>query len=224
MKKILAFCLTLVMLAGMSVPAFAAMGGFVSSPGGNKGPELVEYDPVDHECTAELVVTPYGERHELSAEKRATLEKAYSAIVNTTDIKNLSAEFKAMVEKKGWSKRTFAVTDLFDVSYYDCSIHENHNGFEIVIKPETLNNFVGLLHLNDGTWELVDNAKVEKRNGVDVLTFTVETLSPFAIVVDTDTNPPVTSDNYQWVLYVSLMVVSASVMVYMGNKLRKQEN
>lgn len=224
MKKILAFCITLVMLAGMSMPAFAALGGFVSSPGGNKGPELVEYDPTDDACTAKLVVTPYGERHSLSAEKRAILEKAYAEIVNSTNVLNLSAEFKAMVEKKGWSKHTFAVSDLFDISYYDCTIHTGHNGFEIVIKPETLKNFVGLLHLNGNTWELVENAKVEKRGGVDVLTFTVDTLSPFAIVVDTDAVPPKTSDNNQWVLYVSLMVVSASVLVYMGNKLRKQEN
>ncbi|MBQ7355249.1 MAG: hypothetical protein IJW62_07015 [Clostridia bacterium] len=224
MKRVLALCIALVMVVGMSLPAFAALGGFISSPGGNKGPELVEYDNENHECTAVLIVTPYAERHTLSEEKREELEGAYAVIVNSTDITDLNTDLADLAAKKNLDSKKLAVSDLFDASYYSCDIHDEHGAFTITVKPESLQNFVGLLHLYNGEWELIDNAKVETKDGAEVLTFTVDDLSPFAIVVNTDANPPQTSDNFQWIFYIALMVVSASAMIFIGFKLKKQED
>lgn len=226
MKKVLALCIALVMVVGMSMPAFAALGGFVSSPGGNKGPELVDYDNDSDACDAILVVTPYADRHTLPDATRAQLEAAYTEIINSTDITALNAELAKLAESKKLDSKQLAVSDLFDVSYYNCTVHEEegHRYFTITIKPESLKNFVGLLHKNGDNWELISNAKVETRDGAKVLTFTVDDLSPFAIVVNTDADAPQTSDNFQWLFYVALMVVSAGAMILIGYKLKVRED
>ena len=59
MKKILIFILAAVMLATMSVTAFAEPGSFVISPSKNKAPVIIEISNGSHECTAKLVITPY---------------------------------------------------------------------------------------------------------------------------------------------------------------------
>ena len=44
MKKIMAICLTLIMVMSLGVAAFAAPGRFVSSPSVNKAPVLISYE------------------------------------------------------------------------------------------------------------------------------------------------------------------------------------
>lgn len=224
MKKIIAFCIALVMMVGMCLPSFAALGGFISSPGGKKGPELVDYDNANSECTAILIITSYADRHTLDDATRAKLEEAYSIIVNSTDITTLNAALAKLADDQNMDGKKLAVSDLFDISYYSCDIHDDHGAFTVTIKPETLTNFVGLLHLNGDEWELIDNAKVEEQDGEEVLTFTIEELSPFAIVVNTDEEAPQTSDDFQWLFYIALMVVSAAAMVFIGFKLKERED
>ena len=77
MKKVVAICLMMVMVLSMSVNVFAAPGGFVSSPSGNPAPEVVIFAPSDDDCKGRLVVTAYGDRHDLSEALREMLEKAY---------------------------------------------------------------------------------------------------------------------------------------------------
>jgi hypothetical protein len=224
MKKVLVFGLSLLLIIAMNVPAFAALGGFIYSPGRNKGPELIEYDNESHECTATLVVTPYAERHTLNEEKRNKLEEAYSIIVNTTDVTTLNDDLAEVAKKNNLDSKKLAISDLFDVSYYSCDIHNEHGAFTITIKPDYVKNFVGLLHLNGDEWELVSNAKVEKRGEDELLTFTVDELSPFAIVVNTDTTPAPTGDSFQWIFYIAMMAVSAAALIVIGFKLKAQEN
>ncbi len=218
MKKILVFLLTVAMLATLGVTAFAEPGNFLNSPSKNKAPELIEGENASHECTAELIITPYADRHTLSDEKKAEIEKAYDMIVKTEDLTTFNDDFAKLVSDKNIPSDNLAVSDLFDVSYYSCEQHSDHGAFKITLKAETLEGFVALLHMRDGEWVLVDNAVADG----DLLTFTVTDLSPFAIVVDS--NPPQTGDNFNWWIYVALMVVSAASLCVVGYKLKKCED
>lgn len=221
MKKILIFLLTVVMLATLGVTAFAEPGSFVISPSKNKAPELIDGTNNSHECTAKLVITAYADRYTLSDEKREIIEGAYDQIVASKDLTAFNADFAKYVKDNGYNLEDLAVSDLFDVSYHACETHGEHGAFTITVKTETLNGFVGLLHLNNGKWEYIDNAKVDG----DKLTFVVDELSPFAIVVDTNNHkPPVTGDNFNWWIYVALMVVSAASLCVVGYKLKKCED
>lgn len=219
MKRILALCLTLVMVFALSVPAFAGPGAFVSSPSGNSAPELYEYSNSDHNCTAVLVITAYADRHTLDDATREKLEKAYSDIANSTDLTTLNSDLAALTQKMGIDGKKLAVSDLFDISYHSCPSHSEHGSFTITIKPEVLKNFVGILHLNGDNWELIEDAKVEG----ELLTFVVDELSPFAIVVDTSAEPPVTGDFSNIGFYVAAMAISAAALLVVVLKLKKRE-
>lgn len=219
MKKVLALCLTLVMVIAMSVPAFAAPANFVSSPSGTSAPELFEYSNADHNCTAKLVITAYADRHTLDDATRAKLEQAYDEIVNASDVTALNADLAALAKKMNVDPSKLAVSDLFDISYHSCPQHSEHGAFTITIRPELLKNFVGLMHLNGDNWELIENAKAVNGN----LTFTVDELSPFAIVVDTSAGSPITGDFSNVGFYVAAMAISASALVVIAFKLKKRE-
>ena len=93
MKKILIFILAAVMLATMSVTAFAEPGSFVISPSKNKAPVIIEISNGSHECTAKLVITPYADRATLNDEKRTAIEGAYDQIVETENIDDIKTLF-----------------------------------------------------------------------------------------------------------------------------------
>lgn len=213
MKKILAFCLTLVMLFVLGVTAFAAPGNFVQSPSRNEGPELIEGENESEDCTAKLVVTPYKERDTLPAKALADIEKVYKIIASGTDLTSLNTAFSAYVAGKGLREANLAVSDLFDVSYYNCDIHDSHGAFRIKLSADTLNRFVGLLHYNDGVWEFVENAHVLSDG--ETLEFTVKDFSPFAVVVEKEAgsvNLPDTGD-VSFVLPIIMFVCSIALIV-----------
>lgn len=221
MKKVLVICLTMIMVASMSVAVFAAPSGFVSSPSGNPAPRMVSFDPSDEDCTATLVITPYGDRHTLPDALRTLIEKAYNDILNIGDLTKLNAELAKLAADKKIDGKNLAVSDLFDLHVTGCDSHEEHTEFDVVLDADSLKNFVGLLHMNkDSKWELVDNAKVT--NNGEHLEFSVDSFSPFAIVVDT-TDDPQTGDNTM--IYVSLivMIVSAAALVFVLVKSKKQK-
>ena len=221
MKKLFAILLAVVLVCSLSVTAFAKPGAFLGSPSVIPAPELVDYENGSHDCTAELIITPYSKRDTLSAEKKAAIESAYDQISDTADLSTFNADFKAAVEAKGLVAAQLAVSDLFDVSYYACELHNEHGAFTITIKAETLSNFVGLLHLNDGKWEYVSNAEVIE-NGKQ-LKFVVDDLSPFAIVVKND--KPQTGDAGINPIWFALMGVSAAglVVVFVFSKKSKAD-
>ena len=66
------------------------------------------------------------------------------------------------------------------------------------------------MHYKNNAWEVVENAKVE--NGV--LTFTVDSFSPFAIVVDNAAaqNSPQTGDNGISVALAIIAIVSGAAL------------
>lgn len=223
MKKIVALCLTLVMAVSLCLTAIAAPGAFVASPSGNKAPELVSFTAPDG-CNAKLVITPYAERNTLDEATRLVLEEAYKQIANHIQNNDFSKALKAMAESKDMTASELSVSDLFDISYYGCEIHEEHKnqgGFTITLKAETLGNLVGVLHMNNKNWENVQVLACDQ--DAKTVTFYVEHLSPFAIVVDngSGSSTPPTGDNAMAYLGVALVAAAGLVFVLVGAKKKK---
>lgn len=224
MKKVLAICLMMVMVVSLSVTAFAAPGGFVSSPSGNPAPTVVDFDPKNDGCTAKLIITPYAERNTLPDDLKALIEKAYASIAESDDLTKLNSDLASLVAGKGIAADKLAVSDLFDAHITSCDVHEGHVDFDITLKADTLKKFVGLLHMNkDGVWELVTDAEVV--NNGEHLKFSVDSFSPFAIVVDTSSgtpDAPPTGDNSMIHIYAIIMAVSALAVIVIAVKSKKQ--
>jgi len=220
MKKTLIFFMVLVMSFSVSISAFAAPNGFTVSPGANMAPELVEYDKDTLDCLATLIITAYADRFTLPEETRLVLEKAYADIVAADDLSTLTSELATVANALGVDTGILAVSDLFDISFYGCDDHENHGGFSIKVKPESLQGFVGLLHLKDGKWDVVDDAKVEADG--EHLTFSVDSLSPFAIVVQSDEGsekPPHSGDSLPWgAIFMFVAATAVLGVVVAGSK------
>lgn len=224
MKKFFVLLMAVIMVLTVSVSAFAAPGSFVQSPSNSDGPELVEGSNEDEDCTAELVITPYRERDTLPANALADIEKVYEIIASGIDLTSLNAEFKAFVASKGLLASNLAVSDLFDVSYYKCDTHDYHGYFRIKLDADTLKNFVGLLHYNDGVWEFVENAKVLPDG--ETLEFSIKDLSPFAIVVDTSKGSAISPETgvEDYAAFVAVIVsVAAASVVAVSLKKKKYE-
>ncbi len=218
MKKVLVICCVLLMMMSMGAVVFAAPGSFVSSPTGNRAPSLVEFKTPDG-CTAELVITPYGDRSELPETLNALIEKAYAEIRGTNDLTTLNAELAKLSESLKIAGTDLAVSDLFDIHMTGCDYHEEHKDFDIVLSSDMLENFVGLLHMNaDGEWELIDNAKVV--NG-EHLSFSVDAFSPFAIVVEEE-GAAQTGENSRTWLYVAIMAAAVAAIVVVLSVSKKQ--
>lgn len=184
MKKVMMICLVLAVTLCLSLSVSAATGGFVSSPSGNNAPEIVRYENKSPDCTASLVVCAYADRDQLSPEARREIEEAYATIRGTQDLSTLNAQLGAIAAKLGVPVSDLAVSDLFDISCIaDGENHEEHAAFEILLKAETLPNFVALLHFQDGEWEIVEDAKIV--NDENYLSFEGDDFSPYAIVVYT---------------------------------------
>ena len=210
MKKVLVICLVMLMVAILGVTAFAAPNGFVSSPSGNAAPDVESFEPSDEDCTATLVVTPYGDKHELSKTLQAMLDAAYNSIVNADDLTSLNDDLAKIVKDRNLDSKKLAVSDLFDIHVAGCDYHEEHVDFDVTLSADTLSHFVALLHMNkDGEWELVADARVA--NNDEHLIFSVESFSPFAIVIDTSASSPDTGDSAM--IYVGAMAASAVAFV-----------
>ena len=225
MKKVLAVFLVMLMVLSMSVSVFAAPGSFVSSPSGNPVPGIVNFNPRNDACTAQLIITAYADRHMLPDALRALIEQAYKNITDTKDLTSLNADLAKIAKNKNIDTTKLAVSDLFDLHLTGCDYHEGHTYFDITLEADTLDRFVALLHMNkNGEWELVADAQAE--NNGDHLTFSVEGFSPFAIVVDTSVDvedDPETGDNSMIQVYATIMVISALAVVVILVKGKKQK-
>ncbi len=221
MKKLFAICMIVVMLVAMSANAFAATNGFVSSPSENAAPKVEAFDPADENCTATLNITAYADKHTLPEALRTLLEQAYASIADSADLTKLNADLANLVKEKGYDITKLAVADLFDIHPTDCEFHDGHTDFDITLSADTLSQFVGLIHMNkDGVWELVTDAKVI--NNGEHLEFSVESFSPFAIVVNTG-DPVADEGTSPWV-YVSIaaaVVVAGGVVAVVFFKRKK---
>lgn len=223
MKKVLALVLALVMLVASSVCAFAVSNNFVQSPTGQRVPTLIIGGNTDEDCFAWLEITGWTDRHTMPDETRGDFEDAYNQIVGAADLSDLCADLEAIAAAMGIPTSALAVSDLFDITWYGCDDHRDHNGrFEVQIQPELLDGFVSLLHYHNGVWEVVSDATVIGDG--KILSFSVEDLSPFAIIVnkgDNPVTPPQSGDNSMLALYVVMMAVSGVALVVVGIAIKK---
>lgn len=211
MKKLLAICLTIVMVASLSISVLAAPHGFVSSPSGGKRPPVINrFDPIDDDCTADLVITPFGDKNGLSEEDRKEMEDAYNDIVNSKDLTDLNKQLEDAANNKGIDGKDLAVGDLIYLGCEGCDNHDAHEKFKVSLDAEGLDRFVGVIYRDkDGKWQWVDDAKVV--NGK--LEFTGEGYHPYAIVLNNSKNPPSkTGDTAVILVCTAVMAVSAAAL------------
>lgn len=223
MKKVLALVLALAMLVASSVCAFAISNNFVQSPTGHRAPTIIVGGNTSEDCFAWLEITGYSDRHTVDDATRELMEEAYNQIVGAADLSEICSELGSVAVSLGIPTSVLAVSDLFDISWFGCDDHRDHNGvFEIQIQPEILENFVALVHYHNGEWVVVDNAEVIGDG--DILSFSVADLSPFAIIVnkgDNPVEPPFGGDTTMLALYITLMAFSGIALVVIGVKVKR---
>ena len=232
MKKIITLILALTLAFMSVVPALAVEDGFVSSPS-RDDVVLEEGENEDPDCTAKVILTMFKDRDKLAAHIREKLQEAYEIIMNCEDLTTLCKEFAAYVAKLGLTGKDLAVSVLFDLSYEGCLDHDGHGYFNIKVGAKNLENFVGLLHYNNGKWEFVDNAKVLPDG--ETLQFRIKDFSPFAIVVntsgkvpnadipDTDTQVENTQMPMHFMIGAAAVLVSATVIAVVFKKKEVKE-
>ena len=222
MRKVVVICMALAMIMAMAVPAFAAPGVFVESPSKNPAPELVEGKNQSDACQAQIIVTAYGDRNDLTVEQRQKLEAAYTVVVGTQDLSTLNPKVAEIADELGVGISTLAVSDLFDISATECNGHENHGHFDITLKADTLKNFVCLLHYYNGEWRVVENAEIT--NNGEHLEFDEDEFSPFAIVVSTEPLPEPEPNNFGWLiaLLILLLIILLGIIAWYYYKRSKK--
>lgn len=235
MKKIIAIFLTLVMAASLATVSLA--DSFYESPSKKPAPGVVEFEPKDEDCTANLVVTPFGDRDNLPENHKEQFEQAYDQIKNTEDLTTLIVDLGKLAADKGLDKDQLAVSDLFTTHVTDCDVHDDHFDFDITLDVDMLSHFVALVQLNgNGEWEIVNDARVT--NNGEHLAFSVEELGTFAVVVskdkptipDADTGttgdvngaPQTGESDARMRIYVAVMAVSAIVLCAVVVKSRRE--
>ncbi len=225
MKKIMVFLTTLIMILSLSVTCVAANGGFVKSPSLNDAPELIEYESIDDECNGRYVITPYGDRDELTDEERKNLEDSYNDIKANEDISGLTPEIEDLAKEKNLKKEKLAISDLFNTHLENCSHQpgESHGVFRVVLSADTLDKYVGLLNYHGGEWKIVKDAKI---NSDGYLEFIAEDLGPYAIIVNTDGSlipSPPTGDIFPWIAVGLVAMIAVTVVVIFSLRDKEEE-
>ena len=225
MKKIVALSLVMVMALCMSISVLAAPNGFVSSPSGNAAPKVEEFKPADEDCTANLIVTPFGDLANLPEDLQEEFKDAYESILAAEDLTKLNEELAKKAKELGIDPEDLAVSDLFNLSCEGCDNHEGHDEAEVTLSAETLGKFVGLMFRDaDGKWQWVKDAAVTADGK---LKFTAtNTNAPYAIVVDNSQTTAVDGDKdpgtgeglgiYFWIAIAStaaLLIVLVLILI-----------
>lgn len=192
MKKVFAICLALVMVLSMSINVMAAPGSFINSPSNNRAPIIIEIENESDDCTATITVIPFGDRDNLTDEKKQEFENAYNQIVNADKLTDMFSGLEGLISS-GMIETDLAISDLFYLNMEDCDTHFDHGKFKIKLSADTLKGFLGLIQIVDGKWQMVPDATVDG----EYLIFSVKDLSTLAIVVDrtkAESTSPITGD------------------------------
>lgn len=212
MKKVFAICLALVMVFSLGLNVMAAPNNFIESPSNNRAPIIIDCKNESEDCTAIVVITPYGDRDNLSDEQKKNFEDAYNQIVNADSIEDMFSGINSVLPP-GSISTDLSVSDMFNMSYKDCDTHGTHGRFTIQLQPETLKGFVGLIQFIDGEWVLIEDAKVDG----NYLSFTAKDLSTFAIVVDRTkaqaTSPVTGTPLTSYIVYGAVFATAALALV-----------
>ena len=194
MKKLLVLCSLLISVLAFSFTV-KANGGFVDSPSLYDETELAEDSTGTY--NKNIALSGFGNRDQLPEEVKAVLEEAYNTIKEADSVSQLNDTVDELLEDAGLENDDIAISELFDIS-----ASEESNSYKVKIKLGSASYFFCLLHYTNGGWEVVSNASLDTE---DNLTFEVDSLSPFAVVVINNPLTAVTTQNYlsPWV-YLSL--------------------
>ncbi len=206
MKKVFAICLALVMVLSLSINVMAAPN-FVESPSGNRAPIIVDWEKENSDSTGTIVITPFGDKDNLSDEYKNEMQEAYDQIVNADKLTDMFSGIENLLTP-GMLETDLTISDLFHIYYDTTDGHINPGKFDITLSTDTLQGFVGLIQFVDGEWQIVTDAKVEGNH----LSFTSDKLSTYAIVVDrtkAESTSPVTGAPTP--TYITAAVVLAGV-------------
>ena len=221
MRKIIAVCLMVIMLASLTLSVFSAPGGFIQSPSNNPAPEITEAINESEDCLGQLIITPYLDRDTLPEEDRIIIESIYKQVVENKDLSAIYEELANLAAKLDIDVKDLAVSDLFDIRLINCDIHDYHGHFNIKLKAETLQNFVCLLHYYNGEYHVVKDARVLEDG--EHLVFSEKEFSPFLIVTNTgeeDPDAPQTNDMFP--IYVTVAAVSGLMLLGLAVAYRKE--
>lgn len=222
MKKLMAILVAAVMTVSMVCTSFAA-GNFVTSPS----------DPVTNvKVTVDkdnIVVTPYSERKDAKADNASVadaiekdLEAAAAAAESASSVSALASTLPAAAEKAGFKAADLKIASLLDIATKDGSSVDT-----VKISFAVPSNFVAVLHFTDGAWVLEADATAVKDG---VVSFEVDSLSPFAVVVGapaqaggTAPTSPQTGEAmpFAYMSMALLFAAAAIVVTYKGKKSAK---
>lgn len=176
MRKILAICLTLIVVFSMSIAVFAEPGAFVESPSANGAPTLIEEHSDDG-----VKITAYRNRAlELNTAQVEDFEKAYKSIVGVADLTSLVEEVGNVATELQVGADDLAVSDLFYISLVSGADSFNGTSYNVRLQSDTFVNFVCLLRMEDGEWKIVSEAEVIDSQ---VIEFVAEEIGSYAVVV-----------------------------------------
>ena len=143
---------------------------------GPNGPDTVVYTDID---AVDTIIDPVAQQAMYDAQK----EIAQSG----NNPEKLNPEVAAKAQEKGFAPENTITVILFDLTYYlkkpPFEASNNYKYVHASLEMKDLgDNFVCLLHRQNGVWNIVENATVIG----DTLTFEVDSLSPFTLVINSN--------------------------------------
>lgn len=216
MKKIVSILIIAVMVCSLAFSASAAPGVFIESPSNNRTPVIEDYECSDPNWKGEIFITSFGDRNVLDLIEREKLENAYDSIKNSNSVSSLIPDISDIAANINVSLDNLGISDLFHIGVSEIT----DGDFTIKLQADTIKNFVGLVHFDNGEWHIVENAHIEN----DLLVFNTKLPGVYAIVVDVDSSiidVPVTGDIFSWIL-ASVVILSAAGIVVLVVSYRKK--
>lgn len=185
MKKILSLVTVVLLVAALSVSAFAA--SYVPSAEKKASFKVISAAIVNAngtivaDATDDVAVVLYQNKDAASSSVKAALEAAYDDLAGAADLKDLAADLTVSVKNA-------AILWLFDLTVSgDAADYLALDGYSLKVEVAS-DDVMLVLHKAASGWEKVANVAC----GNGKVTFTVDSASPFAFVSDgevTDIKP-----------------------------------
>ncbi len=221
MKIVVSLLLAILVAFTFAASSFAAddyYGNFVSSPEVEYEGSVISawYAPGE---ALEILFTPFGNRDILARDLRVRIEQAYSELLETditTIIAGIDKTYNGLFTN-------LAVSKFFDLSE-ETGLWTGKTK-TITIGGFDLSNFVCLLHFGHEGWEIVKNATIVGLN----LVFSIDNLSPFAIVVDNSefvdgAASPATGDIFTAVSVCAAVALGCGAVYFISKSRKKAED
>ena len=220
MKRIVALLIAILVAFTFASSSFAAdhgEGTFVKSPEMTHEGRVVSawFNPGE---ALEIILTPFMNKDVLEKISRTRIETAYNDILHCDILSRICGELDGYSETP---VANLAVSNLFDLSWEQGDLSREAH---ITLGDFDLAHFVALLHYNhEGKWEIVRNITILGKN----LNFTINNLSPFAIVVDAsayaEPTSPATGDLFAAVATCGAIALGCGALYFISKSRKKAE-